>query len=134
MTRKKDTVGRKQRPRHLDPVTVKAIEQLRKLAQSATDRPRVIDQAVGLRSKGVPLRVLAECCGVAVSTIAGWQARGARSSMMPARRPMNEGLRGERSPQMHVIDVVRPERAVGLWPKINLRAEWARIRLNLELA
>ena len=75
------------------------------------------------------IRVLAECCGVAVSTIASWQARGARSSTMPARRPMNEGLRGERSPQMHVIYVVRPERAGGLWPKINLRAEWARIRL-----
>jgi predicted component of type VI protein secretion system len=44
----------------------RAIEQLGKLAHSGTDRPRVIDQAVELRNKGVPLRVLAKCCGVAV--------------------------------------------------------------------
>lgn len=133
MTQANETVGRKQPHGHLDPVTVKAIEQLRKLAQSATDRPRVIDQAVELRNKGVPLRVLAKCCGVAVSTIAGWHARGARSDVTPARRPINGRLGAERSPQMQVIDVVRPERAVGLWPKINLRAEWVRVRLNLEL-
>ena len=56
MTQANKTVGRKQRHGHLDPITVTAIEQLRKLAQSAIDRPRVIAQAVELRNKGVPLR------------------------------------------------------------------------------
>ena len=40
MTQQNKTVGRKPHHRHLDPVTVKAIEQLRKLAQSANDRTR----------------------------------------------------------------------------------------------
>ena len=133
MTQQNETVGRKQRHRHLDPVTITAIEQLRKLAQSATDRPRVIAQAVELRNKGVPLRVLANSCGVAVSTIASWQARVARSDTTPARRHIKGSLGAERSPQMQVINVVRPDCAVGLWPKINLRAEWVRVRLNLEL-
>ena len=117
MTQANETVGRKQRHGHLDPVTVTAIEQLRKLAQSATDGPRVIALAVELRNKGVPLRVFAKCCGVAVSIIASWQASGARSDTTPARRHIKGSLGAQRSPQMQVIDVVRPERAVGRWPR-----------------
>jgi len=103
------------------------------MPDSVPPRPKAaVMTASRVRAK-VELRVLAKCCGVAVSTIASWHARGAKSDTTPARRLIKGSLGDQRSPQMQVIDVVRPERAVGLWPKINLRAEWVRVRLNLEL-
>lgn len=125
----------KRRPKALDPLTAAALDKLGGLARSSGDRSRVMRQVADLRSKGVPLKVLADSCGVTARTISTWQARGRGSETVTRRqkRTVKPITRPDRPPEIKVVDVVRPDRSGGLWPKINMRAEWVRVRFSLEL-
>lgn len=130
--RTKSTVGPKRGRGNYGTATEAALANLRKLAQSAADRPRVLKQVTALRAKGVTLSDLADCCGVVPSTICSWQ-KTKKTSKKPSRRHEVERVFQSSEPsQMQIVSVV-PPKGGGFWPKLNLRAEWSRIKFSFEL-
>jgi hypothetical protein len=126
-------VGRKKYTEVLGPEIIEALAKLKKLAQVGNDRPRLMVEVAALRKKGVPVGALADCCSVSTRTINLWSAGSRKLDTTPVRQNSKRGLTPERIPQMQILDVVRPERVGGFWPRVNLRAEWVRFRFNLEL-
>jgi DNA-binding transcriptional regulator YiaG len=117
----------------LDPAIADALNNLKELVQSSSNRLRVIQEVAELRKKGVQLKVLAEYCGVAPGTIAQWQARASKSERVLFKGNSRRDVPTQAKPQLRVLDVIQSERKDRFWPKINLRAEWVRFRFNFEL-
>jgi hypothetical protein len=133
MKRKNRTVRRNRHGWSLDPVIGEALKNLKELSLAGNDLPKVMHEVTELLQKGVPGKVLADHCRVSIATISRWKARVTSSgnSLTSQKHRINPGV--DQVPQIQVLDVVRAEPKRGFLPRINLRAEWVRIRLNFEL-
>jgi hypothetical protein len=133
MKRRNRYVNKKKGSWITDPEIEEALSNLKALSNSAEDRPRVRQEVAVLRQKGVPVQVLADHSRVCPATIWRWQKEMRLPQTQsfvhrPKATPKDDCL-----PQFRVLDVVRTEPDRGLLPKINFRAEWARMRLNFDL-
>lgn len=133
MKRNKRSVRKIRHEWSLDPVIGEALINLRELSLTGNDPSKVIHQVNELRQKGVPVKVLADHCRVSNATISRWKTQVTTSGFLSATQKHRRHSDVDHVPQLQVLDVVREAPKRGFAPRINLRAEWVRIRFNFEL-